>query len=684
MNLLTQNIINIVRRFVPIVVIGTMLVACSDNILTPLDEQVDNGDTFTLDVTLNVAEINTARSRAFSTTPAYGDLKLYMVEFEGGGETPLDNGYIKQISTITDEAVNTTDGDIHFKVTLDKADQPRILHLIAVPKDEDFEIPYGLGLEGTIIPGLTVGGDTPAYWQRIEFEKGYGHYIKKNDDDTDFTWETFEEVKTKLTHVPMICNFAKVSLISTALGFNLEGFALLNRPEKGTVAAYNSENNVFPQLNNGATMLSYSTIDAYYEGYSPTTKVTNTNPETETYSTDAKFLYERKHSSLNNPPVVIMKGNRGGESMYYKIDLGYKDDINNLFHFYDILRNFEYAITVTEVGADGYTSAQEALDGVVFNNFSFDVQTKQLLSVSDGKAMLQVNNTTFVVTSPDSTEISLYYKYENLPGSASPKNNTNIEFLDESTGMKNDAITGDAITSLKISTVDEQNGAYSGWRKVTIKTPVPSADRKSQEIVMFDPATGLGRLITIIVRLPWQFIDPGVWGGTYYYLNQYQNGWLGFVSNSSTVGQPLTVRFRIYDDIPEAMFPLRFTFESSNQNIQNDYIDNLVVSTGQSLFQNVSTNVIKYVKTISWANYNTYKSEAQNGIIELGDDGLAHHYITAHFLTILPITTATTTIRVQNPYMSPTPTIENPPHYVDVTFTGRSGTAPVYTYTAGN
>ena len=91
--------------------------------------------------------------------------------------------------------------------------------------------------------------------------------------------------------------------------------------------------------------------------------------------------------------------------MYYKLDLGKADD-SNLFQFYDILRNFEYAITVRQIDADGYTTAEAALNGVVYNNFSFDVNTRNMANVSDGDNMLWVNQTTFVVTSPDETTIT--------------------------------------------------------------------------------------------------------------------------------------------------------------------------------------------------------------------------------------------------------------------------------------
>lgn len=197
---------------------------------------------------------------------------------------------------------------------------------------------------------------------------------------------------------------------------------------------------------------------------------------------------------------------------------------------------------------------------------------------------------------------------------------------------------------------------------------------------MFDPTTGLGRLINIIVRLPWQFMDAGVWGGTYYYGTEFNTDWKGYVSNSTTVGQPLTVRFRIDDNIPEAKFPLKFVYESSNQNIENNKIDNNVVDPGASLFANVTTNVIKYVKTITWTDYNTKLSESSSGTIEEGSDGYEHHYVTAHFLTTKTIGTETTTIRIQNPYMSPTPTVPAPPTYVDVTFTGKDNSAPVNDY----
>ena len=150
--------------------------------------------------------------------------------------------------------------------------------------------------------------------------------------------------------------------------------------------------------------------------------------------------------------------------------------------------------------------------------------------------------------------------------------------------------------------------------------------------------------------------------------------WLNTVSSqtasgSQVGGQPLTIGFEIENDIPEAMFPLEFVFEANPQNIENNKTGNLLVQTGSSLFPNVSYNTIKYVKTVTWLDYNTELSaENSTGAQVTLEDGSVIHFVRGRFLTISSITGTSNQIRVYNPYMRVRNADGTYSNYLDFTF----------------
>lgn len=648
------------------------VVACSEDIHIPKNSDIlDLGDKISVDISLNVADLTEVSTRAFSEDPDYEDLKLYAIEFkydEAGG--PLSDGSaITKIYTdsIANETLNADDGDIHFNITLDKIDEPRVLHLIAVPKSVDLNIPYELSLEGSVISTIRVENSTPAYWQRIVFPKGYGSF-----SGSENKWTTNETEMEKLQHVPMLRNFAKISLEVSASNFELEGFAVLNQPRAGYVAPWDAKTDTFANfLNADNSMRSYDEIDEEYKGNTPGNLVANIDANIATTADDKpKYLYERPNSSINFP-LIILRGHRAdGVTMYYKLDLG-RSVNNDPFKFYDILRNFEFAIDVTKIEANGYETAQEAYEGVVFNNFSFDVNTNKMLNVSNGEDMLWVNQTTFVVTNPDQTEITFLYRYRT--GITSEGGGVNANGSVQLLGLE----TGEAIDSIIYG-----GDNSSGWRQVTIITPEPTTARRVQEFVVYNPTSGLGRTIRIVVRSPWFYTNAGVWGGNYNFYQQFidneeaREEWNGYVS-SDTGNQPLTVRFHIDDNIPEALFPLKFTFESDRQNIQNNYVGNLLVEYGSSYFDDTKT-ALKYVKTVTWADYNSeLTQDNETGtIVDDDSDGITSHVVRARFLTMLPIVAGETTkIRIYNEYNR---VQGDPEPYLEVSFVGKEGQAPNY------
>lgn len=635
-------------------------VGCNDEQSLKPTHQVQSGDKITIDLSLDMAEITSTKTRAFADNPDYANLKLYVVEFElRDANQPYDNNLSKNYTAfIEDEGVSADDHDVHYKITLNKTDQPRVLHFIAVPSSTELDLSFGS--EASMISSLQVDNSTPAYWNRIEFPNGYGSY------DQNENWTNIDGLEKMFEHVPMLCNFAKISLsVDASAGFTLDGYALINRPAKGTVAPWISKKNEsgkdesrFPQFLDGKDLKPYSTISADYKGYWPFNDVTDVADKTPTddlFTNQSKYLYEHPHTDLNSPLILIRGHKADGNTMYYKLDLGKTDD-DNLFQFYNILRNFEYQVTITEIGADGYSTAQAALNGVVYNNFSFDVNTRRMLNVSDGDNMLWVNQTTFVVTNTDETTIHFLYRYkENIGNNGGNVVNDNIEFKNLD--------TGEAITGITYSTTDDADG----WREVTITTVEPEATRKSQEFIIYDKETGLGRTIRVIVRIPWNYNEPSLYGVNYDTYSEYQDAvknysqWKNTVSSMTATGatiggEPLTIGFVIGNDVDEAMFPLDFVFEANPQNIENNKLGNLLVQTGTSLFPTVTTTRIKYVKTVTWLDWNTELSEENptGAQVTLKDDSGNEeiiHFVRGRFLTMSSITGSTNNIRVYNPYI---------------------------------
>lgn len=684
---------NLFRYILPVLAAFSLL-SCSEDVL-PISTPgvIDSGDTFTTAISLNVAEMNVPSSRVFSDAPDYGNLKLYVLEFRYNPESTIVDCEMIQKYEVQNKNVNA-DGDIHFNLTLNKTHEPRVLHFIAVPEEINLNIPYGL--EGVVIPPVAVGDRTPAYWQRVKFPDGYAHYTQETleDDELNSKLELNADTKDKLTHIPMLCNFAKITVTDNVDNddFELTGFVVCNQPMHGYIAPWDAEASAFPDfINESGELKSFDTINEDYKGRTHEADNPIIPNNLNDFSLESQYLYERTVTSLHNP-FIIIRGTKNGQTRYYKLDIGHKNsdensDEFNMFEYYDVLRNFDYKISLNKVDAEGYASAEEAFNGVVYNNFSFDLTTKSMLNVSNGEAMLWVDKTTIVVTSADETTQSLSFRLAPNVNSGS-YDNTNIKLLNYK--------TGDAIAE-RIS----DDMVVDGWRTITFKTVNPSLERKMQEFIIYNKNSGLGRVITVIVRNPWEFKNCMVWGGNYNTYEQFNavatadnatantpegvswnKGWEGKVPStafSSMDQQSMTVTFRIEDNIPEAMFPLDFVFEAGNQNITQNTIGDLIVQTAKSMFNSNNTR-IQYVKTITWADYNAYLTwDNQRGTIVKTAEGAEFRVIRGRFSTTSTIGPGEeSTIRVANPYMH---LVGSENDYFDVTFTGVDGVAPFFPIT---
>ncbi len=547
-----------------------------------------------------------ADSRAFTDQPTEDDLrnklKVNILMFDAAG---VMLQYIPpEDITITDvDAANHT---VHFKVkNIFSSTQPRRLHFVVTSADllalEGGEYISAMANETTVMPALMSSGDTDVYWGLNE--------------PSEITPTTSIQMK-------VIRNFVKLSVECTAeaaQSFTLEGYTVVNRPSKGTVAPYIYKNKTFASfLNPDGTPQDYNGIIGQdYIGVNPAgadenmtcTEVADVEAA---LTTNPCYFYERSQSktaTVNGAKVtyVIVKGRYNGATYYYKIDLGKNE--HGDFKFFDLLRNFQYTITITKVEGPGATTLEDAMKGVAHNNISASTVTRDLFSINYKGDKIEVSSTRLIFTEKTTDhELSFRYTLPMPEGTETLDKFTSsaLKIYDVSSEAQThydmnmaeswnaNYLTGEVVKSTSISKVG--GGDYdSGWYTLKITTnDLPADGRRRQQtlrIYYSDGETNLSRTVELILCQPWE---------------------LGSVTTSTVSttesGGACDIKFTLPSDLVSTQFPLVLTFESDKQNIYALKGTDLTVAVGKSGFKGATTdNVILYELNIPYATYNTTK-----------------------------------------------------------------------------
>lgn len=590
---------------------------------------VIDGDKILLELGIDMPQMGTVGSRALSDAPDYTDMHLYLVEFDDNG-SPLRN----TLKKVYQPEYETPDVDrVHYKVVLDMTQQSRIIHLIVLPKDQEFHIDYGV--EATIIPSLTVSGDTPAYWRRLSFPNGYCSI-----DDAGFISLTPET--EQLRHVAMVRNFASIEVVNAAEGFTLKGFAIVNSPNSGTIAPFNRTTVSFPDfLDSNQQILPYSTVSAEYSGLqAPNLLLSNpaAGPDVP-LDVSPKMMYERPASDIRHT-FIIIRGRReeDEEDQYYKLDLGRNNELG-VFVFYGMLRNYRFRITLNSVEAAGNPNPTAAANGYVFNNFSFDVLNEDKLNTTDGNEIVYVTETTKIVTDTENqTTWYFRYRFRNLGAGSS---NLNDPSLINFPGLE----VGPVIASYEIAPRDSGD-----WRTIKIVLNKAEDEFKEQTFYVVKPS-GLGRKVTVGLHAKWELEEPHVYG-------EWITTWDNSTPHSGQVNSfqkaPFTLFFDLPDGLSRAIFPLEFTIEADRENIENAFQGNMNVSQGPSLFSGVQGRRIQFKKIISWEQYNDpaptdNEDFNNNGTVITRPGNVVIHRVRCLFRTTTTTESGLTTIRISNP-----------------------------------
>ena len=555
----------------------------------------------------------------------HGITRLHLLVFD-------ENGYFVEAKAATPTASfgvesGTTYG---FSVELSQSPSKRTIHFVANSPTADVKN-YPFGSERELINALSTSGAQDAYWQRVELPDGI---IK--DKTTGLLVGTS---LANLTAVPLVRNFVKITVQNKAAanangGFVLEGIALVNTPNQGTIAPYNVNSGDYAVYNSSTT---YSKLnEAGYYGFEPTGMTINATIPTTTFAaavnvTDGSregvasyadsYMYERRmHDKPSDYTYVIIKGKyNNGTPSYYKVDI-----INKAQNgaYFDLLRNFNYVIDINDVLGDGFSSPDAAAAAVASNNISASIDTQNLLNISDGKARLYVEYVDKVLTKAGT--YTLKYKY--VPNIANSNTVSNGYVKSSKTDATHPVDLSMVVEGKVISSVSVANTDVDGWRTITFETnPVDGV--KNQTITI--RAGALKRDIQLSLRAPFQMS-------------------VTVAGDGKTLGSDRIVTISLPTDLlPEAIFPLEFVIVDKNLSISPDTSkanNNLPVKTGVNA-DGVAVANGQYFGFVKKLEYEDYVTRDTNG-------NITNHLTTLPCYFITNKSNATQSVKVYNEYFT--------------------------------
>ena len=524
------------------------------------------------------------------------DQNGYLVEtaqaYVGGNTSWNDN-------TTPTDATKTQD----FTVTLTKTSAYRAIHFVA---NADVSGLAQFGHEDALIPSLVSTGDDDAYWQRMEFANGIA-----NDSGTFLNNNTV---------VPLVRNFAKVTVTENLTNFVLEGFVVMNTRSEGTVAAYNARERKFAKFVDGTSAREYSAMIAEYNGFEAGEQQ-NATPADDAFTDAAKYVRETAAGATDGTnPYIIVKGKwvASGtptdqtESKYYRLDFVNAGGTSGLAA---ILRNFSYNFTITSVEKAGMSldEVMKATEGE--NNLSFQEATQSLLNISDGTGQLFVSATNVTLVSDE--PYILMYKYvsdisNGTVGTAlhSRKDTYNAD----RSAFVSDCVTGSGtVADLIAATTDPALKAYyqefSDYNYITLQPRSPEAKTLNDVIVI----TGdeLAREVRFTLQEK---------------INMTVKAYDGFSKDKNDTTVPAATNQKVWVDITipanlsQYIFPLEFEIEAGALSIYPDANpdtsvttaerNNMPVRTGATIIPGQSGNTFRFVRTLSLEEYNALKTAA--------------------------------------------------------------------------
>ena len=613
------------------------LAACTEEVTIPESRKaVKEGDEVTLNFSVAMPEEQMLETRAFEENTggaAQRSLNLWLFVYDS-------EGIFVQAKKATRGATGEHSGaghyDTEFSVTLNATKSRRIIHFIAYDGGENEgvgalinNLSNQFGTESSMLSQLYTTNSQAAYWHRMTVDE-----IVEDDEST-----TNVDESTKFKCVPLVRNFAKIIVNNQATGFTLNSFTVVNAPSKGTVAPYS--NGSFIEYVNGTTNKTYAALSGApynYTGFAPIGMTETDYITAERNSTAPFYLYETPNAAGNakGRTTVIIKGTKTGQSTaYYKVDLVYPSSNaaeGNLF--YNILRNFAYTITISEVLGAGYPNFNAAINGAAGNNLSASTATSNLSAVSDGKQKLEVTNTYFCFTA-SGQQLVLKYRYSYLNNNNRwVYNNNLVDFTSSNNAL---------FSSTPTKNPNNDDTGEDSWRTITLNLNGPSQEAQTSLFHIYASQTLInganlgnvitGELLSRDVRIDLRQLYPLLVDCPTYVKKE--------------TGTAFTVNLLIPQGINDKLFPMDFLIEPASKTIYPDASSStkLPVHIGQSIVEGNNDNSFQYVRTVTAAEYASFGTKTVGGV--------TYKVVPCQFKT--NIAASATIVYASNKYFSSTP-----------------------------
>ena len=638
-----------------------VLSSCTDELSVSNEYlNIREGDDVKVQFTINAPEEGIAETRTLGdmTDEKQKALNLWVLVFDNNGlflqaakATPSDN------SQHGPETTGHTDTD--FSVILNATSNQRRIHFVAFDGNADAgglvtQISNTMNNPGSeaekIAQELYATAGQAVYWQRIVVNG-----INKVDPEQFVDGTPKGIFDGYNTCIPLVRNFAKVSVdvarneagTSTVNNFTLDGFTIINVPDRGTIAPYNGG---FVEYVDGKVQKTYEAITALgYEGSTPS-GTTYTTIGAGDINANPHFLYETPNASgdAKGRTALIVKGSYKGTSGFYKVDLIYNkgdDGASNIF--YNILRNFEYKVTINEVTGYGHTNFDEAVASAASNNLSSSTVTANLSRISDGEQMLEVTNTYFMFTE-SGTQTVLKYRYSYFDKNGVQHYNNNLIRLKTSdTSLFSSAPV--------IANTDDTTGEYAGWRTITMPLNSPADQAKTSNLHIYASRDLISAEDLHLEGDTNDELKNSILSGELLYRDvrvDLRNQYTLLVVPQSYVAPEVGAKVRVDLLIPqavnEALFPMDFYLEDSEKILNPETVNGvprLPVHVGPTLVGN-STNPessFQYARTVTKAEYASLSTQTVNGV--------TYKVIPCYFKTTVAAS-AGTTIYASNEYFN--------------------------------
>lgn len=535
------------------------------------------------------------------------------------------SGYLKEYKLATPvDGYVSAEGEANkkgYSVQLSITSSRVRVHLIANGPES---LPFDY--ESVVMSKLTCTGGEDAYWQRIILDHGIyadteadGYYATPPTLtlDPDFDLDT-DGVTHKMALIPLIRNYAKITVVALPVAqsnFTVNSFCVVNVPDKGSIAPYNSATGDF--MMNYDTYSTLNALSAVYPGNLPSeSTIVKTSPSESDFANlrngvvaagGAVYMYERP-VPVSDPTVLIVYGtykdpDNGNEYPgYYKIDL--MDGGNYL----PILRNFRYQINIQKVNRKGKTTVIGAINGAGSADISADISTASQTGISDGSSSISVSSTEMALPIGGTYTLGVTF----VP--------------DVSTGVVNNSLVTyqllapEANGAVIESEDDISFNSTTGTLTFTT-TEVDLVHIKSQKIRIIGTSSTSRLYREVTIRLlPQQTMTVSC---------------IPVIQAEAGTAQTITVT--IPKDLPQSIFPLQFRVEVANKTLTPNAGD-LPVEPGETIVTGQTGPSFQFVKTLSYSaytsaysgNYSTFTCEFKSIV---ADSGSAVYVANPYFAT---------------------------------------------------